>query len=214
MALPATVKDTTASLPPNPPVPPSPSSPPAPARPPVRPLEARRLKLVVSSASDIQNGWAIVVPAGTSVETILSPEFYSSVASQLRIGDFVDVHSDGRDFVARLYVRETSKTRASVALIGLTRFDALIESFEPAAHRVKYAGPHAKWTVERIGDGRAVKDGYESREDAETAMKGRVPARPRNCSSKFHRDRARRYSGTIVLSCVGAPAQRNLRSID
>jgi hypothetical protein len=163
MAQPATVKDTTTSLSPNPPVPPP--------RPPVRPLAQQRLKMVVSSASDIQNMWAVVVPAGTAVETVLLPEFWSNIADRLRIGDFIDVHSDGRDLVARLYVREVSKTRASVALIGLTQFDAPIERFEAAVHRVKYAGPHAKWTVERISDGKVVRENIDTREDAQDALR-------------------------------------------
>jgi hypothetical protein len=165
------MKDITASLP-NPPVPPSPSSPVAPARPPVRPLEQRRLKLVVSSASDVGNHWIAVAPAGVTIETILQPEWWSSVATQLRIGDTVDVQNDSRDLWAKVLVRETSKTRVLVGLIQHVEFGALVESFESAAHRVRYTGPHGKWAVERISDGKIVRDGLDAKEDAETAMKG------------------------------------------
>jgi hypothetical protein len=138
---------------------------------PLRPLQNNRLKLVCSSASDVGNHWAIVVPADVTIETVLLPEFWSNVAPQLRVADTVDVHGDGRDFYAKLYVRDVSRARVSLGLIQHTTFDALAESSEPRAHRVKYAGPHSKWVMERIADGRIMKDGCETKEAAEDALK-------------------------------------------
>jgi hypothetical protein len=146
----------------------------APARPPIRPLEARRLKLVCSSASDIGNHWAVVIPADVSIETVLEPAWWANVATQLRVADTVDVHRDDRTLYAKLYVRAVGRARVAVALIQQVEFGALETetASEPASHRVKYGGPHNKWCVERILDRKVVKDGCDTREDAETAMKG------------------------------------------
>jgi hypothetical protein len=145
-----------------------------PGKPPIRPLETRRLKLVCSSASDIGNHWAIVVPTGVTMETILAPEFWSNVAPQLRVADIVDVHRDDRTLYAKLYVRAVGRARVAVALIQSIEFGELETetASEPASHRVKYGGPHNKWCVERILDRKVVKDGCDTMEDAETALKG------------------------------------------
>jgi hypothetical protein len=127
---------------------------------------------VCSSASDIGNRWAVVIPADVSIETVLEPAFWANVATQLRVADLVDVHSDGRDFYAKLYVREVARARVSVAQIQYVEFGALAETSEPAAaHRIRYAGPHNKWIVERISDHRIVRERCETKEDAETALK-------------------------------------------
>jgi hypothetical protein len=140
-------------------------------KPPIKPLEQRRLKLICSSASDLGNEWAIVVPSGTTIETILDPSYWANVASSLRIADSVTAHWDDRSALAKLYVTETARTRVSVSKIFHVELDAPAESAEPRAYRVKYSGPHTKWVVERVSDGRVVKEGCETKESAESAMR-------------------------------------------
>jgi hypothetical protein len=150
---------------------PAASSPAAAAKPPIRPLELRRLKLIASSASDLGNYWAAIVPTGVTVDTILQPEFWANVADKIRPADSIEATNDGLDFLARFFVRSVGRARVSVALIQHVEFDALPENSEPAAHRIKFGGPHNRWCVERIADGKTVKDNLETREDAETALK-------------------------------------------
>jgi hypothetical protein len=130
------------------------------------------LKLVCSSASDIGNHWAIVVPADVTLEVALEPAFWSNVAPQLRVADLVDVHRDDRSLYAKLYVREVGRARVSVAQIQHVEFGELETTNEPASlHRTRYAGPHNKWIVERISDRKVVRERCETKEDAETALK-------------------------------------------
>jgi hypothetical protein len=152
----------------------TPAAPPpgAPARPQIKPLEQRRLKLVCSSASDIGNRWAVVIPADVSFEAVLAPAFWANVAPQLRVADIVDVHSDDRSLFATLYVREVGRARVSIAQVQHVRFGELETTNEPASlHRTRYAGPHNKWIVERISDRKIVRERCETKEDAETALK-------------------------------------------
>jgi len=137
---------------------------------PAKPLEQRRLKLIAASASDIGNHWGAVLTTGTPFAATLQPEFWSNHASQLRPGDQIDIHSDGREFYGRLYVRDATKLRAFVGKIEFVEFNALASSTEAATHRVKYGGPHLKWVIERIADGKVIKDGLEQ-EAAEQALK-------------------------------------------
>jgi hypothetical protein len=88
------------------------------------------------------------------------------------VADVIDVHRDDRSLYAKLYVREVGRARVAVALVQHAEFGALETVNELASHRVKYGGPHSKWAVERVSDRKIVKDGCDTREDAETAMKG------------------------------------------
>jgi hypothetical protein len=146
---------------------------------PVKPLEQRRLKLICSSASDLGNEWAIVVPSGTTIETILDPAYYANVASSLRIADSITAHWDDRSALAKLYITDTARTRVSVSKIFHVELDAPAESSEPKAYRVRYDGPHTKWCVVRVSDGRVVKDGCETKESAEIAMRAHEQAESR-----------------------------------
>ena len=139
---------------------------------PAKPLANNRLKLICSSASDIGNHWAAIVPAGVSFAAVLHPEFWSNHSTQLRAGDVIDVHADGREFFGRVYVRDTARTRTSVAKLEFHEFGALMQSAEPLSHRVEYAGLHSKWAIRRMADGKLIKEGLESQEAAELALKG------------------------------------------
>jgi hypothetical protein len=138
---------------------------------PAKPLQANRLRLIVSSASDISNKFAAVLPTGTPFTAALEPGFWANVCSQLRISDVIDVHSDTRLFFGTIYVRDTSKTSAQVAQLEYHEFDTLAESVEPASYKVKYSGPHSKWSIERVADGKLVRESFESQESAEQALK-------------------------------------------
>jgi hypothetical protein len=144
-----------------------------PAKPPgMKPLAMNRLKLVCSSSSDIANHFAAVLTSGTPFASVLSPEFWSNHAPQLRVGDSIEVHSDDRSFFGRLYVRDVNKTRADVSKLEFVEFGALAQSNDASLYRVKYAGPHTKWAVERIADGKLVREGFETQDAAELALKG------------------------------------------
>jgi hypothetical protein len=95
----------------------------------------------------------------------------SNVSTQLRIGDVIDVHADDRNVFGRLYLRDPGRTRTFVARLEYHEFDALASAAEPSSHRVKYGGPHTKWGVERIADGKLVVEGLADKEAAEVALK-------------------------------------------
>jgi hypothetical protein len=173
MAQPA-VKDTTTSLPPNPPnppVPPTTATPPAPR--PVKPLAQGRLRLVNSSSSDVQNHWCAVLPAEIGFEAALEPSFFSAHADKLRVGDVIDISCDSRSWFGSVYVRDVSRTRILVGRLGYHEFDALSKSAtDPSLYRIEFRGSHLKWVIESVADGRAVREGFESKEAAEVQLKG------------------------------------------
>jgi hypothetical protein len=137
----------------------------------IKPLAMNRLRLICSSSSDIANHFAAVLTSDTPFASVLSPEFWSNHAPQLRIGDSIEVHCDDRLWFGRVYVRDVTKTRACVSQLEFVDFGALAQSNDASLYRVKYAGPHSKWGVERVAEGKLVREGFDSEEAAEVALK-------------------------------------------
>jgi hypothetical protein len=159
----------------------TPAAPPPviPGKPPIRPsleqnrpLEQNRLKLICGSASDIANHFAAVLTSGTPFASVLNPGFWSNHAPQLRVGDSIEVHCDSRSWFGRVYVRDVTKTRASVSQLEYVEFGELAQSTDASLYRVKYAGPHVKWGIELVAEGKIVREGFETQEAAEVALKG------------------------------------------
>jgi hypothetical protein len=143
---------------------------------PFRPLPTPRLKVLRSSESDFGNQFGAVTSTGTPFEHVLRPDFWSLHAMKLRVGDTIEIHTDDQTYFGRLLVRSVdgtgaNKTRASVAQLELHHFDQLERNDAALTHKVEHRGPHLKWSVIRIADGKVVKDGYESKEGAEGALR-------------------------------------------
>jgi len=146
---------------------------------PMRPLAKGRLKLICASACNFGNLHGAVLPAGTPFEHVFSEEFWANHAGDLRPNDQIDILSDDSRFYGRVYVRMVSgstagqKTRANVAKISYVEFDeAPVPASHAAAYRTEYCGPHKRWCVMRIADGKPVAENLESEEAAATQMKG------------------------------------------
>jgi hypothetical protein len=141
---------------------------------PPKPLANDRLKLISASAANICNRWAATLPRGIAFSAALFPEFWSNHAHKLNIGDTIEVHVDSRDWIGAVYVRDisSSKTRGYVGLITYVEFGAIAQSVEAVSHRVENLGLHQRWGIRRVADGKVAREGLESREAAELALKG------------------------------------------
>jgi hypothetical protein len=147
----------------------------------VRSLPENRLKLVLSSAADMGNGFAAVLPFGTKFEEALEPSYWAHVAYKLRPGDTIDVHRDDWGLFAKLYVRDVSapgaqklNNRAVVAVIEHKEFGGLARDARTKTHEVVNLGPHLKWCVRSVKDQRVVKEGCGTAEEAAAWMKSQA----------------------------------------
>jgi hypothetical protein len=151
-----------------------PSKPPilAALAPPPKPLAQNRLRLVNASSSDLQNHWTAVLPAGIAFEAALEPSFFSAHADKIKVGDVIDIGGDSRSFFGSVYVRDVSRTKILVGRLGYHEFDVLSKSTTDApAFRTEFDGPHNKWVV-KSADGKIIREGFATEEDAALAMKG------------------------------------------
>jgi len=151
------------------------------AKPELKPLAVARLKIIRSSESDVGNLFAAVTPSGTPFEHVLDPKFWSNLAGRLRIGDTIEVHTDDQLYFGRLLVRDVTGTganrnRASVAQLELHKFGEVdrMATADAITHRVEHKGPHLKFAVVQIADGKVVSDGHETAEAAEAKLRALV----------------------------------------
>jgi len=83
----------------------------------------------------------------------------------------VEIHTDERTFYGTIYVRDVSKVRAQVARLEYHEFSEAVQSTDASPYRIKHQGPHLKWVIERIADGKIVKEGFETADEAQAVAK-------------------------------------------
>ena len=144
----------------------------------VKGLSENRLKLVLSSAADMGNGFAAVLPSGVAFDEVKDPAFWAHCAYKLRPGDEIAVHSDDMSFFGRLYVRDVSapgqqklSNRAVVAVLSFKEFEPMARDAKTKTHEVVYLGPHMLWCVRSLKDQRVVKERCGTPEDAASWMR-------------------------------------------
>lgn len=149
----------------------------------VKALPEGRLKLVLSSAADVGNGFAAVTPAGTPFDHVLAPEFWAHTAHKLHAGDEIAVHTDDGRYFGRVYVRHVSapgaqrlNNRAIVAKLDYHEFDELKASAADKDYDVRWMGPHMKWCVVALADQRVLKEGCGTQDEARLWLRGRNAA--------------------------------------
>ncbi len=140
-----------------------------------------RMKLVLASAADLGNQFAVVVPAGTPFEHVLEPEFWAHNAHRLHVCDEITVHTDDLTYYGRLYVRDVAgagasrlNNRAVVALLEHHKLGPVAKELRGKDHEVEYKGPHLKWCVVAKADRRILKDGCSTAEEALGWMRARA----------------------------------------
>lgn len=119
-----------------------------------------------------QNVWEAIPPAGTTIENMLTREFWANMARKLRSMDKIVVLTDDRRLYAEFIVFAVGTTWAQVRLLGtpivvdhLTARSSFADDYE-----ISDGGLHRGWTVTRKSDGRLVKeDGTLKTEDAARA---------------------------------------------
>jgi hypothetical protein len=131
----------------------------------VKGLPENRLKLVLSSAADMGNGFAAVLPTGVKFDEVFEPSFWAHCAYKLRPGDEITVHSDDMSFRGHIYVRDASapanqkmNNRAVVSLISYVEFEPMATGAKTKTHEVVFLGPHMQWCVKSLKDQRVVKE--------------------------------------------------------
>ena len=133
-----------------------PNKPSKPARAP-RKLNASRF----SAANQVRNVWAVTPEEGTDFDELLRPDYWAHIAKSLRPNDILEVVPDENDYFARLMVRDVGNIWAEVVLLDRYEFEAIEDrTVRPDGLAVTWKGPHLRFSVIRVADGKVVKTGF------------------------------------------------------
>ncbi len=120
-------------------------------------LMPQRMQLREMACQD----FVVVAEAGTLIEDVLKPEYWSHVALKIKPGDTIEVRVDTEEWILKLYVLETA--RSFIRVHALARYelgDWREVQMKTASHKIEWKGTYKKWTVIRIADSAEIKDGF------------------------------------------------------
>lgn len=130
-------------------------------KPPIHKLKQTRLHLGESRI----RWWFAVPEEGTPYEALFDPVYWDVHGFKFAHGDFIRVMPDEGHYTADLMVVGTGTGGVRVAeYFKKVWADSATASSEPliSQYRVKYAGPHHKWRVERIADNHVEQAHFEN----------------------------------------------------
>lgn len=119
-----------------------------------------------------RQNWVANAPEGATIEDCQQPGFWSLMAAQMKPYDRVEVRADDGTWIAEFLVLGCDRTWARVHPLGnykLTTVD--VSQSESQKYEMRWRGPQHKWSVVRLADQVAVKEGCETKEAAAAWMK-------------------------------------------
>lgn len=131
-------------------------------------IHETRMKLADYKRQD----WVVDAEAGTTVEDVLSSEYFAHMAPQVQINDHIEVRLETGDWILELIVLDLGRNwiRCYVAqhydLTKAPKVEAV-----PDAFRIEFKGPHRKHSVLRNSDDNVMSEGHSRRGEAEAWLK-------------------------------------------
>lgn len=109
--------------------------------------------------------------AGTEIEDMLKPEYWTHVARNFNPHDIIEVVPEDGAFYARLIVLNSAKLWAKMYKLEYVELSAAAAKANPPVSNnleAKFAGPVAKWRAVNKETGAAVAtDSFQTRDEAE-----------------------------------------------
>lgn len=128
----------------------------------------------VKGAEYHRNIWCVTPERGASLEDVLSAGYFSHVVAQFRPGDRLEVVPEGRAWYAELIVLGVSKLDAQFGVITVADLGRAPQPTElppqeaPATedYVIRWAGPKAKFRIQRRADKEVLQDGFDTEAEA------------------------------------------------
>ena len=135
-----------------------------------KPLPALHMERM-KSTEYVRNIWQITPEVGTEPEDLLSPDYWSHVAHQLRQRDRIEAWAEDLSWYAEYLVLDVGRNYAKVHLCEASV--EVLHGFSPLratdilpGHTVAYKGLYAKWCAIRDKDKVIIKDKCETEGEA------------------------------------------------
>lgn len=123
----------------------------------------------IQAAEFKRNLYAVTVPAGVKSEDLTHPDAWMHVAGKLRKFDRIEVICEDGTWFAEFIVLASSKTWARVTELRHVDLTAEVAqaAVVPDELFVKWGSPQTKFRVIRRNDKAVLKDGFDTKADAD-----------------------------------------------
>lgn len=118
-------------------------------------------------AEYLRQDWVATAEAGTLIDDVIDPGYWSHMASKMKLYDRIEVRMDTGDWLLELLVLDVGRNWARVVILhqhDLQPADG--ESFVPDRFTPKFRGPVLKWSVIRAADSHVLIDKLETKQAA------------------------------------------------
>lgn len=119
----------------------------------------------IKPAEFIRTVWGAQPEPGTTLDEMLSPEYWAHVAKSLKVGDRIDVTAADGSWFAELFVRAVRPNDVRVAVLREVRFGVDTKTPVPPNYEIKHRGG-AGWSVIRHPDKSIMFEGGATKEEA------------------------------------------------
>lgn len=114
--------------------------------------------------------WHVTPENGTPLEAVLDPKYWANAvhSHDMKAGHRIIVDAEDGSYTATLFVRETGRMYAKVALLSKNLLGApdAADAVEYDGFALKYRGTVMKWTVTRVSDGKVIQEGLGTKDTA------------------------------------------------
>jgi hypothetical protein len=102
-------------------------------------------------------------PAGTTVEDMKRPDFWTNTGHIFHPGDRIEVLPEDMAYFVEFIVRDAGRLYANVHVLRAVEFDDEVKPIEAGEYRVQWAGPSHKFRVVRTTDNAVVQTGFANK---------------------------------------------------
>ncbi len=107
------------------------------------------------------------IPAGTSLETVLNPEYWSHYTKDITPNTIIECMCEDGSWEASLRVMFVSQTEVQTQVRWKATYDKVDVVEESETHFIKWISPANKFGVVRTSDKTVVKDGFYPKKQAQ-----------------------------------------------
>lgn len=144
---------------------------------PKRAARANAGRFSLHSSGQNYNTWFYRAEYDTDLKTLLTPDFWAHVASQIRKTDKIEVLTAGGLMAAEFFVLKADDNTARLKLRHVDHlYDLKPEDMETETHRVVYRGEIENWAVVRKNDSVLMKGDFTGPDEAVQFMRDHLKA--------------------------------------
>jgi hypothetical protein len=129
-----------------------------------------------SLAETVRQPYFVRPEEGTKPEALLEPQYWAHVAPKLRPLDEITAVPDGGAWYARYLVLYATTNEAKVHLLEKVALSEAAPADLASAYESKWRGPSAKFGVVNKDTKEVVKDGFETKDQADAFLAQHVKA--------------------------------------